>query len=97
MAFSGSLPFLWLSGKCEETTNPLDYLRALWQATALSPIGVNDGFVQVDVKQSYRSFFDLGFDAEFLLDRGRQTGGRTQEASLVTIDDLDLPDLARFV
>jgi len=96
----GTLPsgpsLLRLSGKCEEITNPLDYLLALWQATALSPIGVDDGLVQVDVKQSYRSLLDFRFEAEFLLDRGRQTGGRTQEASLVTVDNLYRLDLAHL-
>jgi hypothetical protein len=80
-----------------EVTNPLEDLLVLRQTTALSPIGVDDRLVRVDVEQPKGPFPDFGFDPEFLLDGGRQTGGRTKPASLVTIDDLDLLDLAHFV
>jgi hypothetical protein len=88
LTLSGGFPFLRLSGIREEITHPLEDILVLRQATALSPIGVDDGFVHVDVKQANWPLLDLRLEAEFLLDGGRQTGGRTKETSLVTIDDL---------
>ena len=77
-------------------TDSLDYLIVLGQAATLFAVGVDDRLIYVDVEQPNRALFDLRLNGEFLLDGGRQTGGRTKEASLVTVDDLDPLGLAHF-
>ena len=78
-------------------TDSLDYLLVLWQTASLPAIRVHNPLVNVDIKHADRALLHLRLNGEFLLDGGRQTGGRTKPASLVTIDDLDLLDLAHFV
>ncbi len=66
------------------------------QTPALPAIGINHPFICVDVEDADRAFLQLRLQAKLLLDCGRQTGGRAQEPSLVTIDDLDLLDLTHL-
>jgi len=77
-------------------TDSLDNLIVLGQTATLFAVGIDDRLVHVDVEKPNRSLPDYRVNAEFLLDRGRQTGGRTKEASLVTVDDLDACWFAGF-
>jgi hypothetical protein len=74
----------------------LDYLFVLGQTTSLPAIGVDNPLIDVHIEDAYRALLQLRLNGEFLLDGGRQTGGRAKPASLVTIDDLELLDLAHF-
>jgi hypothetical protein len=77
-------------------TDSLDYLFVLGQTTSLPAVGVDNPLIDVHIEDAYRAFLHLRLNGEFLLDGGRQTGGRAKPASLVTIDDLELLDLAHF-
>ena len=77
-------------------TDSLDYLIVLGQTATLFAFGIDDRLVHIDVEDADRALLYLRLNGEFLLDGGRQTGGRTKEASLVTVDDLDSLDLAHF-
>jgi hypothetical protein len=77
-------------------TDYLDYLFVLGQTTSLPAIGVDHPLIDVHIEDAYRALLHLRLNGEFLLDGGRQTGGRAKPASLVTIDDLELLDLAHF-
>jgi hypothetical protein len=74
----------------------LDYLFVLGQTTSLPAIGVDNPLIDVHIEDAYRALLQLRLNGEFLLDSGRQTGGRAKPASLVTVDDLELLDLAHF-
>ena len=74
----------------------LDYLFVLGQTTSLPAIGVDNPLIDVHIEDAYRALLQLRLNGEFLLDGGRQTGGRTQEPSLVAVDDLDFLDLSCF-
>ena len=77
-------------------SNPLDYLAVLGQTATLFAVGIDDRLVHIDVEDADRALLQLRLNGGFLLDGGRQTGGRAKPASLVTIDDLELLDLAHF-
>ena len=77
-------------------TDSLDNLIVLGQTATLFAVGIDDRLVHVDVEKPNRALLHLRLNGEFLLDGGRQTGGRANEASLVTVDDLDLLDLTHF-
>jgi hypothetical protein len=77
-------------------TDSLDYLFVLGQTTSLPAIGVDNPLIDVHIEDAYRALLQLRLNGEFLLDGGRQTGGRAKPASLVTVDDLELLDLAHF-
>jgi hypothetical protein len=74
----------------------LQDLLVLRQAAALPPVGVDDRLVEIHIEQADRALSHVSFETELLLDRGRQTGGRAPESSLIAVDDLDLLDLAHF-
>jgi hypothetical protein len=74
----------------------LDYVFVLGQTASLPAIGVDNPLIDVHIEDAYRALLHLRLNGEFLLDRGRQTGGRAKESSLVTVDDLDLLDLAHL-
>ena len=87
---------------CRQSQSPLvitdspDYLLVLGQTATLFTVGIDDRLVHIDVEDADRALLQLRLNGGFLLDGGRQTGGRANEASLVAIDDLNLLDLAHF-
>ena len=77
-------------------TDSPDYLLVLGQTATLFTVGIDDRLVHIDVEDADRALLQLRLNGGFLLDGGRQTGGRANEASLVAIDDLNLLDLTHF-
>ena len=77
-------------------TDSLDNLIVLGQTATLFAVGIDDRLVHIDVEDADRALLQLRLNGGFLLDGGRQTGGRANEASLVAIDDLNLLDLTHF-
>ncbi len=77
--------------------DPLDYLSVLRQTPPLSAVRVDHPLISVDIEHANRALFQTRLEAQFLLDHGRQTGGRTQVSSLVTVDYLDPLDFAHTV
>jgi hypothetical protein len=87
----------WRPGGARQVVpDPPDDVVVLRQTAALPPVGVDDGLVDIHVEEPDRPFPDIRFPSEFLLDDGRQTGGRTEEPSLVAVDYLHLSGVTRL-
>lgn len=91
--FHATLPQL-ITGRLQSMvsllSNLLENLLVAGDAPANPTIGIHDAGFHGYLEDAAVSLFQVGYDAEFLLNGSRQTGGWIKEASLYTIGDFDL-------